>query len=206
MDGAGTETFSSARAGSADSLTRHRGESTTPTSSSGAAAARDWRSLSLSPRRPCAAPRPPPCCHMSQERIEHLLRRLAWTFPRRCQLRAQALRSLSHEPNKAMNLNSYIGFSAAAMQSRTRRSADALTNRRPADLVVPAADYVLTLDPRQRDSCRSTASRLVLALEQTQDARVGVAQTPYSAYPGAATRLERIAGATTDLSTSSIRA
>ncbi len=36
-------------------------------------------------------------------------------------------------------------------------------------------------------------------MEQRRTARSRVAQTPYSAYPGAATRLERIAGATTDL-------
>ena len=41
--------------------------------------------------------------------------------------------------------------------------------------------------------------RLVYLLEQDQYAHVGVAETPYSAYPGAATRIERIAGATTDL-------
>ncbi|HSR99569.1 MAG TPA: glycosyltransferase family 2 protein, partial [Kofleriaceae bacterium] len=34
---------------------------------------------------------------------------------------------------------------------------------------------------------------------QPEHARVAVAQTPYSAFPGAATRIERIAGATTDL-------
>ena len=41
--------------------------------------------------------------------------------------------------------------------------------------------------------------RLVHLLEQEQHQKVAVAQSPYSAFPGAATRLERIAGATTDL-------
>jgi cellulose synthase/poly-beta-1,6-N-acetylglucosamine synthase-like glycosyltransferase len=36
-------------------------------------------------------------------------------------------------------------------------------------------------------------------LEQPENERVGVVQTPYSAYPGAPTRVERIAGATTDI-------
>jgi Glycosyl transferase family group 2 len=42
-------------------------------------------------------------------------------------------------------------------------------------------------------------ARLVYLLEQPQNHNVAVAQTPYSAYPGAETRLERIAGATTDI-------
>jgi cellulose synthase/poly-beta-1,6-N-acetylglucosamine synthase-like glycosyltransferase len=41
--------------------------------------------------------------------------------------------------------------------------------------------------------------RLVHLLEQPEHERVAVAQTPYSAFPGAATRIERIAGATTDI-------
>ncbi len=41
--------------------------------------------------------------------------------------------------------------------------------------------------------------RLVYLLEREEHSRVAVAQSPYSAFPGAATRLERIAGATTDL-------
>jgi hypothetical protein len=43
------------------------------------------------------------------------------------------------------------------------------------------------------------ALRLVHLLEQPEHRRVAVAQTPYSAIPGAGTRLERMAGATTDL-------
>ena len=41
--------------------------------------------------------------------------------------------------------------------------------------------------------------RLVYLMEQSEHADVAVAQTPYSAFPGSGTRLERIAGATTDL-------
>ncbi len=43
------------------------------------------------------------------------------------------------------------------------------------------------------------AARILLLMEQSGFKDVGVAQTPYSAYPGASTRIERIAGATTDL-------
>ena len=41
--------------------------------------------------------------------------------------------------------------------------------------------------------------RLVHLLEQSEYRDMAIAQTPYSAFPGSATRLERIAGATTDL-------
>jgi cellulose synthase/poly-beta-1,6-N-acetylglucosamine synthase-like glycosyltransferase len=41
--------------------------------------------------------------------------------------------------------------------------------------------------------------RLVHLLEQSEYRDMSIAQTPYSAFPGSATRLERIAGATTDL-------
>lgn len=41
--------------------------------------------------------------------------------------------------------------------------------------------------------------RLVHMLEQTEYRQMAIAQTPYSAFPGSSTRLERIAGATTDL-------
>jgi len=85
--------------------------------------------------------------------------------------------ALSHAPNKAMNLNSYLGLLGTQ---------------------VPDADYVLTLDA---DSMLlpEYCLRLVHVLEQPENSRVAVAQTPYSAYRGAPTRLERLAGATTDL-------
>ena len=41
--------------------------------------------------------------------------------------------------------------------------------------------------------------RLVHLLEQSEYRDMAIAQTPYSAFPGSSTRLERIAGATTDL-------
>ena len=63
---------------------------------------------------------------------------------------------------------------------------------------VPRADYVITLDA---DSLLlpTYALRLVHLLERPGHERVAVAQTPYSAVPQAPGRLERIAGATTDL-------
>jgi EAL domain-containing protein (putative c-di-GMP-specific phosphodiesterase class I)/cellulose synthase/poly-beta-1,6-N-acetylglucosamine synthase-like glycosyltransferase len=108
--------------------------------------------------------------------------------------------SLSHEPNKAMNLNSYIGLMGGAYQEVATPLGIALVPAGPnrADLVVPNPDYVLTLDA---DSVLlpEYALRLVHLLEQGAYAQHAVAQTPYSAYPGSATRIERISGATTDI-------
>ncbi|MFG1996546.1 glycosyltransferase family 2 protein [Actinoplanes sp. NPDC048988] len=108
--------------------------------------------------------------------------------------------SLSHEPNKAMNLNSYIGLMGGAYQEVSTPLGTALVTAGPnrADLVVPNPDYVLTLDA---DSVLlpEYALRLVHLLEQGAFAQHAVAQTPYSAYPGSATRIERISGATTDI-------
>ena len=108
--------------------------------------------------------------------------------------------SLSHEPNKAMNLNSYIGLMGGAYQEVNTAMGTALVTAGPnrADLVVPNPDYVLTLDA---DSVLlpEYALRLVHLLEQGAYAQHAVVQTPYSAYPGSATRIERISGATTDI-------
>ncbi|MEV6844931.1 EAL domain-containing protein [Actinoplanes sp. NPDC051411] len=108
--------------------------------------------------------------------------------------------SLSHEPNKAMNLNSYIGLMGGAYREISTPLGTALVTAGPnrADLVVADPDYVLTLDA---DSVLlpEYALRLVHLLEQGAYAGHAVAQTPYSAYPGSATRIERISGATTDI-------
>ena len=134
-------------------------------------------------------------------RTRQLYRRLAWTF--RVQVTSferKRFVSLSAEPNKASNLNSYIGLMGGSFREvRTPRGL-ALVPCSPneADLGVPDPDYVLTLDA---DSILlpEYCLRLVHLLEQSEHRDVAIAQTPYSAFPGAATRLERIAGATTDL-------
>jgi EAL domain-containing protein (putative c-di-GMP-specific phosphodiesterase class I)/cellulose synthase/poly-beta-1,6-N-acetylglucosamine synthase-like glycosyltransferase len=108
--------------------------------------------------------------------------------------------SLSDEPNKAMNLNSYIGLMGGSYQEVGTPLGVALVPSGPGrgELVVPDPDYVLTLDA---DSVLlpEYALRLVHLLEQGAHERDAVAQTPYSAFPGGATRIERISGATTDI-------
>lgn len=138
---------------------------------------------------------------LSQARLLQLYRRLAWTFSvEAISFERKQYASLSHEPNKAMNLNSFIGLMGARYtEEQTARGALLL----PAgagrfDIEIPDADYVLTLDA---DSVLlpEYCLRLVYLLEQPEYERVAIAQTPYSSFPGAATRIERIAGATTDL-------
>ncbi|MDO5736166.1 MAG: glycosyltransferase family 2 protein [Propionibacteriaceae bacterium] len=109
--------------------------------------------------------------------------------------------SLSHEANKAMNLNSYISLMGGEWMEEAVPGGVVLRPALPGyepDLVVPDTDYVLTLDA---DSMllREYCVRLVHHLEQPGNERIAIAQTPYCAYPGAPTSLERMAGATTDL-------
>ncbi len=138
---------------------------------------------------------------LSQARVGQLYRRLAWTFRAEISsFQRKRFASLSAEPNKAMNLNSYIGLMGGSyreVQTPAGLNLVAAGDAEP-DLVVPECDYVLTIDA---DSVimPEYCLRLVHLLEREEHAQVAVAQSPYSAFPGAATRLERIAGATTDL-------
>jgi cellulose synthase/poly-beta-1,6-N-acetylglucosamine synthase-like glycosyltransferase len=109
--------------------------------------------------------------------------------------------SLSHEANKAMNLNSYIALMGNAWRKEATAAGTLLRRTddpAEADLIVPDSPYLLTLDADSlllRDYCL----RLVYFLEEPGNERVAVTQTPYSSFRGAPTRIERIAGATTDL-------
>jgi cellulose synthase/poly-beta-1,6-N-acetylglucosamine synthase-like glycosyltransferase len=108
--------------------------------------------------------------------------------------------NLSHEANKAMNLNSYIGLLGRSLKEEMRE--DGLycidARRDEADFTVAKPDYVITLDA---DSllAHDYTLRLVEVMERPENARLGVAQTPYRAVPGATSSVERIAGATTDI-------
>ena len=134
--------------------------------------------------------------------IRALRRRLARIFDAElATFERKSYASLSHEANKAMNLNSYIGLMGGSYvvdESPSGRVLRSVEHGTKADLDVPDTTYVLTLDADSlllRDYCL----RLVYLLEQPENERVAVTQTPYSAFRGAATRIERLAGATTDL-------
>lgn len=108
--------------------------------------------------------------------------------------------NLSHEPNKAMNLNSYIGLIGRRFAKDVTENVVTLreVDDANADLVIPPADFIITLDA---DSIIAPdyALRLIDVMGQPGNERLAVVQTPYSAFPGAKKPLERIAGATTDI-------
>ena len=108
--------------------------------------------------------------------------------------------NLSHEPNKAMNLNSYIGLTGKHyLEEQTDDGLFLIeTTAENASLSAPATDYFITLDA---DSLLlpEYALKLIHIMEQPGNERIAVAQTPYSAIPGAPSELERVAGATTDM-------
>lgn len=139
---------------------------------------------------------------ISQERVEQLYKRLIWTFSAKIDnFERKKYLSLSHEPNKAMNINSYIGLMGGKYAKVNTREGVVLlpvekTNK--SDLEIPDSDYILTLDA---DSMllQEYCLRLVYFLEQSENSDVAIAQTPYSSYRGARTRIERMAAATTDI-------
>lgn len=138
---------------------------------------------------------------LSPSQLRRLYRRLSWTFSAEVtSFERKQFVSLSHEPNKATNLNSYIGLLGGTYRHAQTPAGVALVPASPerSDLIVPDADYVVTLDA---DSVLlpEYCLRLVHLLEQGEHRQTAIAQTPYSSFPGAATRIERIAGATTDL-------
>jgi len=137
------------------------------------------------------------------DRAAQLYRRLSWIFDAKIQVfeRKQYV-SLSHEANKAMNLNAYIGLMGGTyrtMQTPDGPALVAVTKRpRATDTTIPDSEFLLTLDADSillRDYCL----RLVYFLQQPDNARVAVTQTPYSSFRGAASRIERLSGATTDI-------
>ena len=133
------------------------------------------------------------------ERIHQLYRRLAWIFSAEIEIfERKKYASLSHEINKAMNLNAYIGLMGGTYRKEQTPDGQVLIADKKGTLSIPDSEYLLTLDADSillRDYCL----RLVYFLEQPTNERVAVTQTPYSSFRGAATRIERLAGATTDI-------
>lgn len=136
------------------------------------------------------------------DRVLELQLRLERTFTAKvASFQRKRYASLSHESNKAMNLNSYIALMGRDWRVEQTAIGDILRpvdDPSEADLVIPDTPYLLTLDADSlllRDYCL----RLVYFLEEPGNERVAVTQTPYSSFRGAPTRIERIAGATTDL-------
>lgn len=137
----------------------------------------------------------------SPERIEKEYERLAClfsvqfsTFERKKYL------NLSHLPNKAMNLNSYIYLLGKRWEEKEESHGILLQEAKGirSSFEIPAADFLITLDA---DSVLLPDYILKLAhvMSSPDHEKVAVAQTPYSSFPGAPNVLERMAGATTDI-------
>ena len=133
------------------------------------------------------------------DRIAHEYRRIAALL--KTEIRSferKGYANLSHQPNKAMNLNSYIGLIGHSFREQQGKDGTELVEceSREATFSAPYADYLMTLDA---DSfvCSDYALRLIRIMDENP--RVAVAQTPYSAVPRAPRMIERIAGATTDI-------
>lgn len=135
-------------------------------------------------------------------RVHQLYRRLSWIFDAEVHVfERKKFASLSHEANKAMNLNSYIGLMGGSYRQEQTPDGPILIPVKkgaPNSVTIPDSDFILTLDA---DSIllREYCLRLVYFLEQPGNEQVAVTQTPYSSFRGASTRIERLAGATTDI-------
>jgi cellulose synthase (UDP-forming) len=107
--------------------------------------------------------------------------------------------NLSHAPNKAMNLNAYIGLMGGSYVTRSTRQGTVIEATQPSAaeaIAIPSADYVLTLDA---DSVILNDYMLQLVHLLNGNPTLGVAQTPYLTFPEGTSPVERIAGATTDI-------
>lgn len=133
-------------------------------------------------------------------RLAQLYRRLVWIFGANLEIfERKKYVSLSHDPNKAMNLNSYIGLMGGFYRQEKTPEGTILTRvKEGGEISIPDSDYLLTLDA---DSIllKEYCLRLVYFLEQPNNSDVAVVQTPYSSFRGAPTRVERLSGATTDI-------
>ena len=136
------------------------------------------------------------------QRVNQLYSRLVWIFDTKLEtFERKKFASLSHEANKAMNLNAYIGLMGGIYRPKDTPQGVILTpvsKQSKGDIVFPDSDFLLTLDA---DSIllREYCLRLVYFLEQPDNSKVAVTQTPYSSFRGSRTRIERLAGATTDI-------
>lgn len=115
--------------------------------------------------------------------------------------------NLSHDPNKAMNLNSYIMLigrhwkEVATPNGLELHECEAGQNSGKSitqGFSIPHADYVNTIDA---DSLMTHdyIARLVYFMEEPQHNRVAVAQSPCSATPGHRSEVERVASAQIDV-------
>ncbi len=133
--------------------------------------------------------------HREYARLARLFHAEITTFERK------RYENLSHAPNKAMNLNSYISLIGKRFIQVERDGGCYLEPCAPdeqADLAVPDATYLVNLDADSTLAPNYTL-KLVHEIEQHGNERTAIMQTPYTAIPNPPGVLERVAGATTDM-------
>jgi cellulose synthase (UDP-forming) len=136
---------------------------------------------------------------LSPETIERSYLRLASLLDARITgFERKLYENLSHAPNKAMNLNAYMGLFGRNLRDIQADGSRQLIDcpAEVADFKIPRPDFVLTLDA---DSFLQSDYALRLIAVMDGDSKIAVGQTPYSAFPQAPGTLERTAGATTDI-------
>jgi cellulose synthase (UDP-forming) len=107
----------------------------------------------------------------------------------------------THAPNKASNLNAYLGLQGGSFKIALRKGQhwlDRVESQADADISIRDAQFVVVLDA---DSFMHPAylQKTMAVMLAPGNERVAVAQTPYKAIPGSSLVLERAAGASTDV-------
>lgn len=117
---------------------------------------------------------------ISDERLHQLYSRLVWVFTFNISyFQRKEYLSLSHEANKAMNLNSYINLMGGKYKIEKIAKNKVLLpvqEHETFDLEVPDSEYILTLDA---DSIllMEYCLRLVYLMDQKQNEKIAVADT-----------------------------
>lgn len=109
--------------------------------------------------------------------------------------------NLTHAPNKASNLNAYLGL----MGGRFNIEADGNDYQ----LVTAASDVAADFSPRDAEFVvvldadsfmhPDYLKKTIAVMQAPHNEKVAIAQTPYKAIPGSPSLLERTAGASTDV-------
>ena len=108
--------------------------------------------------------------------------------------------NLSHEVNKAMNVNSYLGLLGKTFtitHSKDTKEKQYLVPDQAGTFAVPSADYVVIVDG---DSILASdyVLQLVPCIEKPEHQHVAIIQSPYKAFPKAPSLVERVAGVVID--------
>ena len=113
----------------------------------------------------------------------------------------KAFVNLTHAPNKASNLNAYLGLMGGSFKTEWRSGRQWLLRAGSDDEVSFAprdSQFIVILDAdsfMHPDYIKKTMAVMLAPGNE----RIAVAQTPYKAIPGSPSLLERTAGASTDV-------